>query len=230
MALIMILSKMLNSENREQGFTLVELMITLVIGSFISAGILMAFSSQNQSYVAQEQVTQMQQNLRAGLGMLIRELRMAGYDPNGILDPLDSSREPITVTSSDSITFRMDDPANPGTIKSFSYALADLDGDGDNDLIRSESGSIASILMENVDGLEFYYTLADGTGTLSPTAPQDIRTVEVTVLVRAERPDKNFTNTASYPHPGGTPWVVSDNYRRRLLSAVIKCRNMGYGN
>ncbi len=213
------------ADNR--GFTLVELMITLVIGSFISAGVLMAFTSQNQSYIAQEQVAQMQQNLRAGMTMLIRELRMAGYDPNGILDPLDTSRDPITATATNNITFRMDDPANPGIVKSLTYWMSDGDGDGDNDLLRSENGGTGSILMENVEQLEFFYTLADGSTTLSPSNPRDIRTVEVTILVRAERPDKNFTNTASYSHPGGTPWTVNDTYRRRLLGTVIKCRNLG---
>ena len=63
-----------------KGFTLIELLIVLVVSGIIMTGIYSAFKTQQDSYLAQEQVAEMQQNLRAGSLIMARELRMAGYD------------------------------------------------------------------------------------------------------------------------------------------------------
>ena len=63
-----------------RGFTLVELLIALAVSGIIMTGIFSAFKTQQDSYLAQEQVAEMQQNLRASLYIMTREIRMAGYD------------------------------------------------------------------------------------------------------------------------------------------------------
>lgn len=54
----------------------------------------------------------------------------------------------------------------------------------------------------------------------------DIRAVKIWVLARASRSDKNYTSTQSYV-VGDQVITPSDNFRRRLLSTVVTCRNMG---
>ena len=63
------------------GFTLVELMIAMAIAGIIVAAIFMTFTSQQKSQVTQQLVVDMQQNTRAALFMMQREIRMAGFDP-----------------------------------------------------------------------------------------------------------------------------------------------------
>ncbi len=65
------------------GFTLVEVMMTLVIAGVMVAAIYAAHSSQQRSYTAQEQVAEMQQNIRAAVDLLTADIRLAGYDPTG---------------------------------------------------------------------------------------------------------------------------------------------------
>ena len=64
------------------GFTLTELMVSIVAASIVVAGAYATYDYQQESYLNQEQVANMQQNLRAGLYFMLREVRMAGYDPS----------------------------------------------------------------------------------------------------------------------------------------------------
>src|SRR5688572_6017546 len=66
-----------------EGFTLVELMVSMGIGMVILAAVTTSFMSQTRIYNAQEQINEMQQNARGVLDILSRELKMAGYKPNG---------------------------------------------------------------------------------------------------------------------------------------------------
>ena len=63
------------------GFTLVELLIAMLLGGLVTAAIYASFRSQHDNYIAQTQVTEMQQNLRSAMDVMTREIRMAGYDP-----------------------------------------------------------------------------------------------------------------------------------------------------
>lgn len=66
-----------------KGFTLIELLIGLAIVGVASAAIIGLFISQNRSYVVQDETVTIQQNVRAGIDFLTREIRMAGYNPTG---------------------------------------------------------------------------------------------------------------------------------------------------
>ncbi|NCO61048.1 MAG: hypothetical protein COZ70_12075 [Deltaproteobacteria bacterium CG_4_8_14_3_um_filter_51_11] len=66
---------------RSKGFTLVELMVAMVIAGLVAGAMFMSYRSQQDSYVAQQEVSSMQQNLRAALFFMERDLRLAGYDP-----------------------------------------------------------------------------------------------------------------------------------------------------
>jgi len=206
-------------------------MITLVLSAIIIGSIYTAFLSQLRSYTAQEQVAEMQQNLRSGTNQLLRELRMAGYDPQVTgLYGIDQS-----LTDSTSCSFTADLNENGGSPGSgggqaevFLYELYDSDSDGVDDALRRTPGG--SAVAENIEALEFYYRLADGTRVLNPTSLQIplIRGVEVTMLARAGDPDRNYVNTVTYTTASGVDWgPFNDNFRRRLLVNNIICRNLG---
>jgi len=65
--------------HHETGVTLIELMIVLLISALLTAAIYAAFISQQKSYAIQTGVTDMQQNARAALTLMERDLRMAGF-------------------------------------------------------------------------------------------------------------------------------------------------------
>lgn len=213
------------SNRNKSGFTLVELLIAMFISSLVIGAIYTTYEKQQKVYTAQDQVVDVQQNLRAGMNIMTREIRMAGYDSQG------TGKYGITTADAGTFSFTADvnnDGGSPGSGETFQYSLYDSDGDGTNDALRRTPGG--STLANNIYNLEFYYLLSDGTGTTTPSASQlnSIRTVEISVLARAGRPDPDFTDTATYTTPSGTVWgPFNDNYRRRILITNIKCRNMG---
>jgi prepilin-type N-terminal cleavage/methylation domain-containing protein len=62
-----------------KGVTLIELLIALSISAILIAGIYRAFIQQQKTYTTQEQVADMQQNVRVSINRLMREIRMAGF-------------------------------------------------------------------------------------------------------------------------------------------------------
>lgn len=61
------------------GFTLIEILIALAILGIATTAIFTTFISQHKSYVVQNAVAEMQQNLRGGMQFLEMDARNAGY-------------------------------------------------------------------------------------------------------------------------------------------------------
>ena len=62
-----------------KGFTLVEILIAMMIGLFLLAGVLQIFINSKQSYRMQEALARLQESGRFALDFLDRDIRMAGY-------------------------------------------------------------------------------------------------------------------------------------------------------
>ena len=218
----------------ERGFTLVELLVVVFITAIIMAGVYSAYYSQQKSYTAQEQLAEMQQNLRAAMYFMAKEIRMAGCDPHDTI-PDAGFQSDLTVTNS--VRFTMDirgqdstDPADKDTFddnEDITYSLADWDADGDLDLVRDiQDGEGDQPVAENIDFLQFVYLDQDGFATITRDS---VRSVQITLVARTGRVDRGYTNTEVYRDMLGA--VVfdppDDSFRRRALSTHVKCRNMG---
>jgi prepilin-type N-terminal cleavage/methylation domain-containing protein len=66
----------------KKGVTLIELLVGLVISGIIIAGIYRMFIGQTRAYTVQEQVVEVQQNIRGAMELILRDVRMAGYTSN----------------------------------------------------------------------------------------------------------------------------------------------------
>ncbi|MCD6188227.1 MAG: PilW family protein [Desulfuromusa sp.] len=230
------------------GFTLVELLIALAISGVLMTAVYATFQSQQNNYLAQEQVAEMQQNIRAGLDIMVSELRMAGYDVDKNGDKTGTAG--ITVADAGTITFTVvadtdgvdndnDSPTEideQGELKTIKYELYDAYSgtDGGHDDIGRQVGASASTkraVAENIEHLEFYYKLADGTQTTAPTAAQLelIRSIQISILAITRNPDRNYTNNKSYNSLSGADWTPAppDHFRRRFQTMTVKCRNLG---
>ena len=228
-----------------KGFTLIEVLITLVISSLLMSAVYVAFKAQEDSYLAQDQVVQVQQNLRAGLDIMVHEFRMAGYDVDRNGNKTGTAGFTAVSANDATFTFVADDDGNDnnsdgtideiGELKTIRYRLFDSGGDGDNDLGRQNGSAAIQAVAENIDALEFQYL--DSAGAVTATLP-DIRSVQISVLARAENPDRKFINNRTYIPASGVAWDLNgatagtgnppnDNFRRRLEIVTVKCRNMG---
>jgi len=211
---------------KNRGFTLVEILVGMAISLLVIGSIYSVYQTQQKSYVVQEQVTVMQQNLRAGMTMLTRDIRMAGYDPTV------SVTVGITLANSNTLQFtRLDDSLT--AIETITYTLQDNGGDGDNDLFRNAGGG-PQLIAENIDALNFVYLNQngyalddDGSGNVT-TNISNIRSIQVTMVARTGRVDLNYTNNNNYQNQlNENIYIANDNYRRRLLTREIYCRNLG---
>lgn len=63
---------------RQAGFSLVELMISLVLGLIIVGGAVNAFISSKQTYTLQEAMSRVQESGRFALDLMAKDLRLAG--------------------------------------------------------------------------------------------------------------------------------------------------------
>lgn len=214
----------------DSGFTLVEVMIALLLSGIVIASIYSAFQSQQNSYLAQEQVSEMQQNVRIGLDMLTKDIRLAGYNPaggagTGFVDA-DNFNGTAVNTNATQIAFTADLDGD-GTIDTVGQ---DANGDGSTDLADMEqiayrlngtnlqrySGSVTGAILwqtvaEHVESIEFQYVLDDESTTTTPSATQlgRIRNVRVSILVITENPDTNFTSSRIYLPASNDPFFTS---------------------
>ena len=272
------------SANLQHGFTLVELIVAMAMAVIVMGALYSTFKSQQDSYVNQEVVAEMQQNLRAALYMMARDIRIAGYDPSELADAgivsagpnsinftfdindgidndadgtVDEIDEPIISDSdvtdaNENITYSLDttDAANPKLVRNagggdqpvadyidevgFAYAF---DNDGDDQVDTSGGGFIIWAIDSDGDGNldlnldtndDGVIDTNDSTAgvALAPQVDIDrIRAVKIWLLARTGKVDRSFTNSTTYV-VSDQQLQYNDNFRRRLLTTAISCRNM----
>ena len=180
------------------GFTLVELMVAMGIMLIVLTAIISLFTSLNRMYTTQGVAAGVQQVTRAGIDIMTRNIRMAGFNP------LNLSHIGILEAASDSIRFAYDtdEDGNIATNgdEDVGYLL-----NADNQLIQQRNGNSATnqSLVDHVSDLTFRYLDADDMETSDTDA---IRTVEISLTVE---------------EPAGRDGVLSRTYSTRVI-----CRNL----
>jgi type IV pilus assembly protein PilW len=145
------------------GFTLIEVLIALVVTMIIMGGAYSAFNGYQKQTTIQTNVSDAQQTLRAAMDFMVREVRMAGYDPEsdrntGIEDvSIDAANN-----SSIEFTFAVDSDGDgniDGTDRII-YSIADMPisaPDGTFDLAREENGGGRQLMAKSIISLGLAY-------------------------------------------------------------------------
>ncbi|CCK80318.1 prepilin-type N-terminal cleavage/methylation domain-containing protein [Desulfobacula toluolica] len=234
---------MKKNKYHQKGFTLIEVMITMAISTFILGGIFLTYSNQQKTYVSSDRLAEMQQNLRSAIMIMSSEIREAGCDPTqkanaGIISAtsvqLHFTRDIAghALNKDNRADGELDDANEDITFGFSSTNDADSNGIADTgaaNLGRDTGGGFQPI-AENIQAIEFNYILDDGTTAPNPTASQlsEIRAVQISILARASASDPNFMNAATYTTSAGTVWgPFNDNFKRRFVVVTIQCRNLG---
>ena len=126
--------KALRENKKERGVTLVELMISLSMFAVIISAMYNMFNFQQKSYSVQDNVAVMQQNVRVGLGYMVKEIRMAGYIPDGI-PPNKLSPSNDSLPSSPFTTNGVSESVEEATASAITLQ-ADIDGDNITEAVR----------------------------------------------------------------------------------------------
>jgi len=215
-----------------RGVSLIELLVGLVIAGMVLGGIYRLFIAQGKVYTVQDQVVEVQQNIRTAMEALLKDIRMAGYD-NDRLSSKIAVLSPVVRPLSDhaiTLTYELDDTHQ----QTIAYWL-----DGNSRLVRQvtltpEMGPAVTtqeIVLENVDTLTFTYGIdldvlnlekpEDGAVDFwSPAGSvrNDMRVVAVQVNLIA-RPER--------AHPGDDRFK---NVAPRSLTSIVTMRNASVSN
>ena len=205
-----------------RGFTLVEILVAMVVSGIVLSGIYSTYQSQQRSYILQEEIAQVQQNLRAAMYLMSRELRMAGFNPSG------SAGTGIVALewTNTSLRFTKDDNGDGDVTDSSEDLTYSLYTSGGIQKLGRKNPTTNQPVAENIQELWLVYLDANNivTATLS-----EIRSVEITLVARTGRTTIDYVNTLTYSNKSGTKTFgpYNDGYHRRVLSEQVNCRNLG---
>jgi type IV pilus assembly protein PilW len=161
------------------GFTLVELLMVMLIAAVVMTGIFSVFRGQQRAHLVNSQTIEIQQNLRAGLYMMERDARLAGYSP--------SANTGATITEATRTGFRFTwDDNEDGDVTDAGEDIAfgmgpthDADNDGVADdglgaLGRSQDGGAFNPIANNIQAVAFAYAYDDDLDKdLDPAGPDN---------------------------------------------------------
>lgn len=173
----------------QRGVTLVELMVAMALATLVTTFAFRHFAVQNQQYETQINTTQVRQGVRAAMDLLVREIRMAGYDPT-------NSGISGIVYHATILKIRSDldgDGTVTGQDESVDYTYDGSQGA----ILRTANGSTFA-LVEDVQG--FTYGYRDGTGASVTSGAQEgsIREVDVAITGRTRVPDRTHAANGGY--------------------------------
>jgi type IV pilus assembly protein PilW len=231
------------------GFTLIELMVAMVVSLVVLSGIYAAYRKQAASYVEQEQVVEMQQNIRNAMYYMQRSLRMSGFDPRGtglmgFVANFDAPYNTLgATTDASNVAFALDSNED-GVLDANELELVAyrLNGDQLQKLTFASGGSPPTAAWETVadkvDALDFVYLDDNDPPNVLPpplnaAALDQIRSVQITLVARAgNNPsalEKAPADNRVYLNQQGTAIFNGggDRIRRLSVTAQVNCRNVG---
>lgn len=216
-----ILNRIVSQKNNHRGFTLVEMVMVLAISTIVLAAMYSVFTIANKNFTTQNAAANVQQNLRSAIGLMARDIRLAG------LDPSDSDNFGIAYAAQTKIRFTMDSIDSGsgdfnGIVDEANFEEITYGFQGNQvmqtlyETVTSSTADTAA-LISNITNLNFAYFDADNTdlidsGLSPPRVPDDkladIRTVEILV---------------THQEPAGRDEMVS-----RTLTRRVECRNLTF--
>lgn len=104
--------------------TLVETLIGALIFAFVATGVYMLYTTMQNTMSRGELMSDLQQNARIGLAQMVQEIRMAGYDPSGVIPLVTlAPKAPIRAAMSGCFSF-VADVFGAGTARQITYYLS----------------------------------------------------------------------------------------------------------
>jgi prepilin-type N-terminal cleavage/methylation domain-containing protein len=207
-----------------KGITLIELLVAMVIGGIVVGGIYRVFIAQTKAYTVQDQVVEVQQNVRSTMEILLRDLRMAGYDDDNVNSPITIANPIVYPVAQNSVTVNYEYyNTTPIPAQYEAHTVAYWLNAGTSQVIRQRTiNGVADpqeVILENVAGLNFRYGVdtnddgaIDNNNWIDAAAVGTSKVIAIHVLLTARSDQTN---------PDVQRMVVP-----RTLESIVTLRNL----
>lgn len=206
--------------NRNKGLTLIELLVTIVISSLIVTAAVALHIANQRIFVTEGAVTEMRNNVRGAVDIMISDLRLAGYNPEQTVPP--AFDPPFNGADDHWVSMAMD-MNNNGTRDSSDWREYMLVG---TNLMRHITMlATDELVAENIDYLEFRFYNSDAAELVKPVvgaALEDIRAVKLLIIGKTLREFSNHHESGTYPDGSS----FNDRCYRCWDSTYVKLRNI----
>ncbi len=213
--------------SRQLGVTLIELMISMLIGIFLIGGLYTVFEKTKSSYRYQNGLVQIQEQGRFAITFLTQSLRIAGYPsddaPTGNkIEGADGTTDTVAIRLRNDVNCQ--DAATAGIAQNnFRINNGNLECSGDN--------ITWDIYVENIEDMQIMYgedSDADGVANRYVTATDgptwnNVVTARVSLLVRSS--DFAAGRPEDYFDLNGNTVAAADERLRRTFVTTILLRN-----
>ena len=197
----------------KKGFTAIELLISLAILALSMTSVYSLYMSFIKMQTSEGVKVKIQQSARSSLDMMVRDIRMAGLDPEvtnafGIVSPL--ATQSIRFTADRDMDGLLDEPNEADGLEEADLEQMAYEYNGSDKiemvLYKSDgSEEMRATLVENVSALTFSYL--DEAAAVT-TDPANVRSVEINMTIE---------------RPAGRWGLIS-----RTLVKRVKCRNLAF--
>lgn len=195
--------RFIQTHKRQKGLTLIELMIALVLGLLLVAGVIQIFVANKQTYRVTDAHSRLQDNARFALEILSRDIRSAGYsgcraiermNVNQIADaPVPAAMSVDTIiTGSEADTTSTWSPALPGALGTVV---------GGTDVITLQRGTGCGATLTG--------NIGSSNGNVQIVAPNSCNISAGDILMIADCEDAHIFRATSISNPsGGTSQTI----------------------
>lgn len=194
------------------GFTLVEMMVSMLLALIVLGAVYSVYRSQARTLKVQENRQEAMEYARGVLDLMAREIRNAGYNPTQATSGTNcagtpSAGTPGLVSASSTLFAFTYDYRSSGSATtpdgncnsadeeiSYEYRTPGPQNcaTGTGDVVRTANGTSEAITDCNVTAFSFSYYAQNSATAMSPIVIADIQRVRVSVTIQSKNPDPQF--------------------------------------
>lgn len=191
----------------QRGLTLIELMIVMVLSLFLMAAVYLTFQVQKKTGDVQQEVSALQQDVRAVLDIMAKDVKQAGCDP------LTTGTPGLVAAQCQTgrISFTMDlnddgDTMDADEQVTYVYAGTSLTRNG---VELSNRVTTFGLTYFDVNNAQIDPTTG-GNPFLETTEAEDVRSVDITITMQSRKRDPDL-----------------NDFIRRTMTRHLRMRNLG---
>jgi type IV pilus assembly protein PilW len=225
--LIMPVNKFLR---QHQGFTLIEIMVSMLLGIFLLGGVMGIFLNTKQTYRVQDALGRLQENGRYAMEFLGKDIRMADYKACAT-DSFTPGSPPIEAVNNNAVGDGIDNGTDEITVRWIPTCGAAPVGSA-YDIRSANLARNTAPLIEGVQDMQIKYgvddPIVDGVpdyyADYSAGIESKVVAIRVSLLLRTIE-DNIAANPLPYTFNGVQNNAPGDRRIRRVFSSTYALRN-----